>query len=309
MLNGWVTIVKDKEPELAAEWRKRAQQLSAAVERSAWDGDWYLRGYFDDGSPLGSRSNREARIDSISQSWAILSGAGDPERAKRAMDSAEAHLVRPKDGIVLLLTPPFDSSTPHPGYIEGYPPGTRENGGQYTHAALWLAQARARMGNGAAAVRLLQIVNPVERTQDFPSLDVYRGEPYAVAADVSASPLRTGASGWTWYTGSAGWMYRVWIEDVVGFRLRGNQLFLRPELPEDWSSCKLTFRFHSSLYRIAMDRVSQGNTCRIEVDGKLARQGFVPLVDDGGEHLVQVEIGALDDRADTRTQPKVGSAP
>jgi cyclic beta-1,2-glucan synthetase len=164
------------------------------------------------------------------------------------------------------------------------------------------------MGNGAAAVRLLQMVNPVERTQDFPSLDVYRGEPYAVAADVSASPLRTGASGWTWYTGSAGWMYRVWIEDVVGFRLRGNQLFLRPEFPEDWSSCKLTFRFHSSLYRIEMDRVSQGNTCRIEVDGKFARQGFVPLVDDGGEHHIQVEIGVLDDRADTRTQPKVGSA-
>jgi cellobiose phosphorylase len=225
------------------------------------------------------------------------------------MDSAEAHLVRPKDGVVLLLAPPFDSSTPHPGYIEGYPPGTRENGGQYTHAALWLAQARARMGQGDAAVRLLQILNPVERTQDSSLVDVYRGEPYVVAADVSGSPLRMGASGWTWYTGSAGWMYRVWIEDVFGFHLRGDQLLLRPELPQDWPSCEMTFRFRSSEYRIAMERVSRGNSCRIACDGKPAPQGVVSLLDDGASHHIQVEIGTIDDRADTQSQPdpRVGS--
>ena len=309
ILSRWALIIKDRQPDVAAQWRERAQELSAAVERSAWDGDWYLRAFFDDGTPLGSRTSREARIDSLSQSWAVLAGGADPERLRRAMDSAEAHLVRPKDGVVLLLAPPFDSSTPHPGYIEGYPPGTRENGGQYTHAGLWLAQARARMGHGDAAVRLLQILNPVERTLDSSLVDVYRGEPYAVAADVSGSPLRMGASGWTWYTGSAGWMYRVWIEDVFGFHLRGDQLLLRPELPEDWPSCEITFRYRSSVYRVAMERVSRGNSCRIECDGNPAPQGVVSLLDDGASHHIQVEIGAMDDRADTENQrdPRVGS--
>jgi cyclic beta-1,2-glucan synthetase len=219
------------------------------------------------------------------------------------MDSAEAHLVRSKDGVILLLTPPFDSSSPHPGYIEGYPPGIRENGGQYTHAALWLAQARARMGSGSAAVALLQIINPIERTQDSTGVGMYRGEPYVVAADVSSSLLRTGVSGWTWYTGSAGWMYRIWIEDVFGFHLRGNQLLIRPEIPVDWPSCEMSFWYHTSLYRIEMVRLSGSNTCRVECDGHPVEQGIVNLVDDGVKHSIRVEIGATDGPADTRNQP------
>ena len=277
--------------------------MKVAVEQSAWDGDWYLRGFFDDGSPLGSHSNREARIDSLPQSWAVLSGGENQDRIRRAMDSAEALLVRPKDGLVLLLAPPFDSSTPHPGYIEGYPPGIRENGGQYTHAAIWLAQARARMGNGTAAVRLLQLINPAERTKDPAAVAAYRGEPYAVAADVSASSLRVGVSGWTWYTGSAGWMYRVWIEDVFGFQLRGDQLRMRPEIPEDWRLCELNFRFHSSLYRISLERISSGRTCRIDCDGVRVENDWLRLRSDGKEHLVRVRIGVSGDTSDERDQP------
>ena len=302
VLNRWAPIVSDKQPDLAALWRNRAAELHVAVEQSAWDGDWYLRGFFDDGSPLGSHSNSEARIDSLPQSWAVLSSGQNQDRIRRGMDSAEALLVRPKEGLVLLLAPPFDSSSPHPGYIEGYPPGTRENGGQYTHAAIWLAQARARMGEGAAAVRLLQMINPVERTRDPAGVAAYRGEPYAVAADVSSSPLRAGTSGWTWYTGSAGWMYRVWIEDVFGFHLRGDQLYMRPEIPEDWQLCEVNFRFHSSLYRISLERVSSGRTCRIDCDGERVKNEVLNLRDDGREHLVRVRIGVSEDRADDRDQ-------
>ena len=302
VLNRWAPIVRDKQPDLAALWLRRAEDLQDAVERSAWDGDWYLRGFFDDGSPLGSHSNREARIDSLPQSWAVLSGGENQERIRRAMDNAEQLLVRPKDGLVLLLAPPFDSSSPHPGYIQGYPPGTRENGGQYTHAAIWLAQARARMGDGTAAVRLLLMINPFERTRDPGAVASYRGEPYAVAADVSASPLRPGTSGWTWYTGSAGWMYRVWIEDVFGFHLRGDELHMRPEIPEDWRLCELHFRFHSSMYRISLERVSSGRTCRVECDGERIEKDVLHLRDDGKEHIVRVLIGVSEDRAD-RDQP------
>jgi cyclic beta-1,2-glucan synthetase len=303
VLNRWVPVVKDKQPDLAALWKSRAEELLVSVDRSAWDGDWYLRGFFDDGSPLGSHSNREARIDSLPQSWSVLSGGENQDRMRRGMDSAEALLVRPKEGLVLLLAPPFDSSSPHPGYIEGYPPGTRENGGQYTHAAIWLAQARARMGDGNAAVRLLQLINPVERTKDPAAVAAYRGEPYAVAADVSASPLRAGVSGWTWYTGSAGWMYRVWIEDVFGFHLRGDQLHMRPEIPEDWQVCELNFRFRSSLYRISLERVSAGRTCRVDCDGQRVAREVLHLRDDGREHLVRVRIGVSEDRSDERDQP------
>ena len=159
------------------------------------------------------------------------------------------------------------------------------------------------MGNGSAAVALLQLINPIERTQDPARVGSYRGEPYVVAADVSSSPLRTGVSGWTWYTGSAGWMYRIWIEDILGFHLRGNQLFLRPEIPVDWPSCEMSFWYHSSLYQIAMVRLSGSNTCRVECDGRLAEQGIVNLVDDGAKHSIQVEIGTIDGPRDARSLP------
>jgi cellobiose phosphorylase len=289
VLQRWAPLMQPTEPETAVHWRRRSQGLAKAVEQAAWDGDWYIRGFFDNGAPLGSHLNTEARIDSLAQSWAVLCGCADPQRARTAMDSAERYLVREEDGLVLLFTPPFDISEPHPGYIRGYPPGTRENGGQYTHAALWLAQARARMGQGAEAVRLLGIINPVERTKTAAGVARYRGEPYAVAADVSAAPLRTGASGWTWYTGSAGWMYRVWLEDVLGFQLRGDRLYLRPSLPDEWPSCTISYRYRDTMYRIAMERVSAGNSVRMQGEGVDGDR--IVLKDDRATHEIRVWIG------------------
>ena len=250
-----------------------------------------MRGFFDDGSRLGSKTSAEARIDVIAQSWAVLSGRGDSERATRALQSAEDRLVHPTESLIQLLTPPFDVSTPHPGYIMGYPPGVRENGGQYTHGALWLAQARARSHDGTAAVRLLQMMNPAERTRSSAAVSKYRGEPYAVAADVSFSPGRIGRSGWTWYTGSAGWMYRIWLEDVLGFQLHGNRLSLAPAIPKDWPGFEITYRFGASPYLIRVTRVSELETgLTLTVDGKPC-EGPIELLDDGNHHLVIGQLG------------------
>jgi cyclic beta-1,2-glucan synthetase len=295
VLQRWIPLIKEKSPEDASHWKQRVQRIAAAAEQAAWDGEWYLRGYFDDGTPLGSHVNAEARIDSLPQSWAILCGAANPQRAQAAMDRAEEHLVRERDGLVLLFTPPFDVAEPHPGYIRGYPPGARENGGQYTHAALWLAQARARLGQGREAVRLLKIINPVERTLTPAGVQQYRGEPFAVAADVSSSPLRVGAAGWTWYTGSAGWMYRVWLEDVLGFQLRGDRLLIRPSLPEEWKGCTITYRYHDTTYRIVYERVASGNAVRIE--GKGADGDRILLRNDQQQHEIRVSLGSLDEFA------------
>ncbi len=265
-------------------WSARAAALRKAIDEHAWDGQWYLRGFFDNGSPLGSAKNAEAKIDSMPQSWAVISGGTDSARVATAMNSAEGMLVRPKDSLVCLFTPPFDKSEPNPGYIMGYPPGMRENGGQYTHGSLWMALARARMGDGAAAVRLLIMMSPVECSRLRPRAEVYRGEPYAVAADVSASPSHAGMAGWTWYTGSAGWMYRIWLEEVLGFQVRGNLLYVKPVIPPDWPGFSMRYRFGSAVYEITVTRTSPSD----EVEGG---QG-IPLVDDGKVHTVSVSVGA-----------------
>ena len=249
-------------------------------------GEWYLRGFFDNGAPLGSNANAEARIDSLPQSWAVISGAGDSARAKIAMESAERELVKEKDRLVLLFTPPFDHSTPHPGYIMGYPPGVRENGGQYTHGSLWMAVAEARLGNGERAVHLLQLMNPIEHSRDPESTAHYAGEPYVVAADVSSAPGRSGRAGWTWYTGSASWMYRVWLEDVLGFKLRGNMLSIQPVIPAEWKGFEMTYRDRSSVYEI---QVKNGSTDHVTIDGR-AVSGAIDLVDDGKTHKIMVEV-------------------
>ncbi|MBI4446447.1 MAG: hypothetical protein HY645_11125 [Acidobacteria bacterium] len=267
------------EHKLADEYRERACSLSAIVERTSWDGEWYRRGYFDDGTPLGSQKNSEARIDSLSQSWSVISGAADPDRAAAAMQSVEKHLIRSKEKLVLLCTPPFDQSSPHPGCIMGYPPGVRENGGQYTHAALWVAKAFARMGDGERAVEVLQMLNPIEHARTPEDCAVYRTEPYVVAADVYSLKSQPGRGGWTWYTGSAGWMYRVWLEDVFGFKLRGNRLSIEPVIPEDWPGYVLTFRYGQTEYRI-----------EVENGGQPSKQE-IRLEDDGGRHLMRVFTG------------------
>jgi cyclic beta-1,2-glucan synthetase len=283
VLKAFAELLDHRQPAIAAAWRERAVSVAKSVERSCWDGEWYLRGFFDNGSLLGSHTSQEAQIDSLPQSWAVISGSADPARAQRAVQSAEQRLVSERDRLVCLFTPPFDHSEPHPGYIMGYPPGLRENGGQYTHGSLWLALAWARMGGGAASVRLLKMMNPVEYSRNPASVDLYRGEPYAVAADVSAPPAHAGRAGWTWYTGSAGWMYRVWIEDVLGFQRRGDQLVIAPVLPDDWSGFEITYRYRSTVYEFEVRRVESAD---------IPLNASVQLIDDGGTHKVTVWISA-----------------
>jgi cyclic beta-1,2-glucan synthetase len=267
---------------LAAEWRQKVAALKEKTEQVAWDGDWYLRAFFDNGAPLGSHVNEEMHIDSLPQSWAVISGAGDGGRSRRAMESAERQLVREEDQMVLLFTPPFGHSQPNPGYIMGYPPGLRENGGQYTHGSLWMALARARMHEGSRAVRLLQLMNPVEHSRSPEGSARYRGEPYVVTADIYAAPGRVGQSGWTWYTGSAGWMYRIWVEEVLGFQLRGDKLTIDPVLPDEWPGFELTYRYRSTVYEISVARR----------EGTAPPASPIQLVDDGGKHKIAVWLPA-----------------
>ncbi len=218
-------------PDLSRTYQQDRKALIQRIEGFAWDGEWYLRATFDDGTPLGSSVNTEARIDSLPQSWAWLSGAADPERAEKALESAWSHLVREEEGLVLLFEPPFDTSEPSPGYIKGYPPGVRENGGQYTHAALWLAMAMARSGDGTRAAKMLRMLNPIEHARDPESVWRYGVEPYVVAADVYRLPGWIGHGGWSWYTGSAAWMYRAWVEEILGLKVRGRNHAARPGHP------------------------------------------------------------------------------
>ncbi len=289
VLESFAQLMDDRGAEMSmtSKWRRQAESLKAALEHSGWDGDWYLRAYFDNGTPLGSHMNEEARIDSLPQSWAVISGAADPARARRAMESAEANLVRERDKMVLLFTPPFDHSEPNPGYIMGYPPGLRENGGQYTHGSLWMAMAWARMGEGQKAARLLQMMNPIELNRNPTDVARYGGEPYVVAADVSSAKGRIGRSGWTWYTGSAAWMYRIWIEEVLGFRLRGDHFTVEPSLPAEWPGFELTYRRGATVYEITVSR-DDGSGAALEIDGQAA--DFIPVEDTGRTHRVTVRL-------------------
>jgi len=283
-LKSFAELIEHREPAIAVAWLTRAAALAKSVERSSWDGEWYLRGFFDSGTPLGSHASEELQIDSLPQSWSVISGSADPAHARRAMESAEQRLVTERDRLVRLFTPPFDHSKPFPGYIMGYPPGIRENGGQYTHGSLWLALARARMGRGEASVRLLTMMNPIEYSRDPESVARYHGEPYAMAADVSAPPAAAGRAGWTWYTGSAAWMYRIWIEEVLGLRLRGDQLTIAPVIPDDWNGFEITYRYRSTVYEIAVRR---GDSPEAPLNPP------IQLVDDGGKHNVTVFIPRL----------------
>ena len=289
VLRSSAVLADKRDPVRASVWRERAASLASAIEQTCWDGQWYLRAFFDDGTPLGSHANPEMRIDSLPQSWAVLSGSADPARALQAMQSATHELVPKDDPLVLLFTPPFDHSQPHPGYIMGYPPGVRENGGQYTHGSLWLAQAWARLGDGEAAVNLLQIMNPIERSRNPQSAARYRGEPYVVAADISSAPGNVGRAGWTWYTGSASWMYRIWLEDVLGFRLRGDVLHICPAIPEDWPGFELVYKYRSASYEITVKREA-GFAARMELDGRPIENATIRLSDDGRTHAVTVRL-------------------
>jgi cyclic beta-1,2-glucan synthetase len=268
-----------------------ARKFQENVEEHAWDGQWYTRAYFDNGEPLGSHTNTECQIDSIPQSWSVISGAGNPERARQAMMSAEERLVHPL--LIQLFDPPFDRSVPSPGYIQGYVPGIRENGGQYTHAATWLVIARALLGDNDRAWELFSILNPVNHGITADQIATYKVEPYVVAADVYAVAPHTGRGGWTWYTGSAGWMYRILTETLLGLKLEGNELRLTPRLPKAWATCKIDYRYRQTLYRISISRSPDGSpgTSQITLNGVELSDGVIPLVDDQREH--KVELGSF----------------
>jgi cellobiose phosphorylase len=273
----------------AARCDATAATLSNDIERQAWDGDWYRRAYFDDGSPLGSAGNAECQIDSIAQSWSVLSGAGEPTRARTAMEAVHRRLVRPRDGVVLLLEPPFDRELPHPGYIRGYVPGVRENGGQYTHAAVWSAMAFAELGDAARAWELFDLINPVNHGRTAEAIATYRIEPYVVAADVYAVPPHTARGGWSWYTGSAGWMYRLILESLLGLRRTGDMLRFAPCLPPAWKSFALRYRRGQANYAITVVQADRDNPLAgVWLDGELQSEDAIPLVDDNRQHVVRV---------------------
>jgi cyclic beta-1,2-glucan synthetase len=279
--------------EHVAPYRKQAERLAEAVEKQAWDGDWYRRGYFDDGTPLGSLKNQEAWIDSLPQSWAVLSGAADPDRARQALESAHEHLVIDDEKLVLLFTPPFDKTEKSPGYIQAYPPGVRENGGQYTHGAVWLAMAFARLGNGERSHTLLSMLNPIEHAREPEDVDRYAVEPYAVAADIYRLPGRVGQGGWTWYTGSAGWMYRAWLEEVLGVKVCGDTMWIDPVLPSSWDKVAIRYRHGKALYEIAIenpDGLNRG-VAWVEMDGRRMEDASIPLEKNLIKHRVRVRMG------------------
>jgi cyclic beta-1,2-glucan synthetase len=282
------------ETELATGWRRGASRLRAGLEGEAWDGDWYRRAFFDDGTPIGSSVNPECRIDSIAQSWSVIHGGAPNGRARRAMDSVEEYLVHRGDGLVLLFTPPFDNWDVDPGYIKGYLPGVRENGGQYTHAAIWCVIAFATLGDGDRAGELFGLLNPINHASTRAGIHRYRVEPYVAAADVYSEAPHVGRGGWTWYTGSAGWMYRAGVEWILGFRVRGTRLLVDPCIPRAWRGFEISFRYHSSRYEIRVSNphgVSRGVVGLTVDDTILAPDAHLDLVDDGLTHQVRVTLG------------------
>jgi cellobiose phosphorylase len=273
------------------ECEKQAAQLKDNLNKHGWDGEWYRRAYFDDGTPLGSSGNEECRIDSIAQSWSVLSGAGSPEHIAQGMESADKYLVRRDSGIIQLLDPPFDKSTLDPGYIKGYVPGVRENGGQYTHAAIWLTMAFAARGDHHRAWELFNMINPIHHGNTPQAISTYKVEPYVMAADVYSIALHKGRGGWTWYTGSAGWMYQLVTESLLGLNRNGDTLQIHPCIPPAWDPFTIHYRFKGAVYHIGFTQI-QGEKEEIilSLDGVQQAGNTLPLVDSAMEHKVEVSM-------------------
>lgn len=284
-----------QDTDRAYEYQQAAQKLLESIERHGWDGGWYRRAYFDDGRPMGSEQNSECRIDSISQSWSVISGGGRPARAREAMRAVEHHLVLREDGLIKLLTPPFAEADYEPGYIKGYVPGVRENGGQYTHAAIWTILGFAKLGEGDKANDLFHLINPINHTRTWIELSKYKAEPYVTAADVYAVAPHTGRGGWSWYTGSSGWMYRVGIEHLLGFKLSADTLRMEPCIPHHWKEYELTYRRGNSCWRIQVLNPTGVKTgvAGIVLDGVPLPAPVIPLTEDGQVHTVIVHMGSL----------------
>ncbi len=293
-LVAWATLAANRqETERANTWQAHAQKLQQALETNAWDGDWYKRAFYDDGTPLGSAENDECKIDSIAQTWAVISGAANPTRATQAMNALNQYLVKPAEQMVLLFTPPFEHTNRDPGYIKGYLPGVRENGGQYTHAAVWSVIAFAMLGDGDKAFELFSMINPIAHSSTRAEALRYKVEPYVLAADVYAQPPHNGRGGWTWYTGSSGWLYRAGLESILGFELRGKSITINPCIPRAWSSYQIDFKYHGSVYQITVenpDHCCQGVKL-LELDGQAMVGSSFELTNDGLAHFVRVVLG------------------
>ncbi|HEX7088941.1 MAG TPA: hypothetical protein VF192_02325, partial [Longimicrobiales bacterium] len=300
VLDAFVPICRQRgDGARAARYAAHRAALAAALEDAGWDGEWYRRAFYDDGTPLGSAASDECRIDAIAQAWAVLSGVAAPARARQALDAADRHLVSEDEGMIRLLTPPFDRTPKDPGYIKGYVPGVRENGGQYTHGALWVVAAFAALGRADRAARLLEMLSPVSHARTPEQVERYKVEPYVVAADVYAAEPHVGRGGWTWYTGSAGWLFRVGLESVLGLRVvRGREAVLRPCIPADWPGFTLRWRVPegATVYEIAVTRARAAERTSAALDGAALRveDGAVrfPLAADGATHRVDVRLGA-----------------
>jgi cyclic beta-1,2-glucan synthetase len=282
------------EHKRAEAWRLHVSALKAALERDGWDGEWYRRAYFDDGTPLGSVQDTECRIDSIAQSWGVMSGGAEPGRATRAMAAVDKQLVRRGPGLSLLFTPPFNNTSRDPGYIKAYVPGIRENGGQYSHASTWTVIAFAELGDGDRAAEVFRMLNPIARTTSRANMQRYKVEPYVLAGDVYAENPHAGRGGWTWYTGSAGWLYRAGLEWMLGFRVRGQMLLVDPCIPKNWPGYSIEFRYHSAIYKIIVENplsVSCG-IASTSLDGKiLSDPANISLADDGVTHEILIVMG------------------
>jgi cyclic beta-1,2-glucan synthetase len=285
-------LAKGRDADRVRRWRAHAASLKEALELHAWDGEWYRRATFDDGTWLGSKDSEECRIDSIAQSWAVLSGAADPARAALAMQSLERHLIRRDDRLALLFAPPFDRTPHDPGYIRGYPPGLRENGGQYSHAAMWAILAFAKLGAGEKASELFALVNPINHARTPEDVERYKVEPYVVAADVYSVSPHAGRGGWTWYTGSAGWMYRAGVEGILGIRREGAFLVVEPCIPTSWPGFEATVKAGSTHYDIRVKNSSHGGLdgSHAHLDGLRIHcaEGRVRVPLDGGSHSLSI---------------------
>ncbi len=284
--------LQKKDIIFAKKCKSEAQKLRVNIRQNAWDGEWYRRAYFDDGTPLGSHENEECKIDSIAQSWSVLSNAGDADRMQTAMNSADKNLVRKEDGLIQLFNPPFDKSDLNPGYIKGYVPGVRENGGQYTHAAIWLVMAFAAIGNKKRTWELLQLINPINRGSTKEKIAVYKTEPYVVAADIYTEPLHRGRAGWTWYTGSAGWMYQLIIDSFIGLKREGDTLKFKPCIPEEWKTFEMNYHFVGTNYHISFIQSTTEfeNPMKISLDNVVLEDDIIPLINDGKTHEVKIEL-------------------
>lgn len=294
ILKGFLSIcIHMEDTERAAKYEKAMKNIKQAIEEAAWDGNWYRRAYFDDGTPLGSSENTECMIDSIAQSWSVISGAASPERASLAMESVKRHLVKEDEGMVLLFTPPFDKTDHNPGYIKSYVPGVRENGGQYTHGAVWVICAFALLGDGDMAHKIFHMINPINHTRTTLECSIYKTEPYAVVADIYAANQHMGRGGWSWYTGAAGWLYKAGIEYILGINIRGRNLVINPCIPEHWEGYKVIYNHSGTIYNITVSNPQ--NICRgvisITLDGKAIVGNAIELVDDKNTHQVNVLMG------------------